>query len=602
MPAMAFDTSEAEHQGIEQEGHGSNGTAAVGLAQPGHSAYNHSVTSSTLKRKHSSSANSSAAPASPAPLDTTAALLADDSTLSTSAAVPLPIAPAPAPPAVAPLPYLVPPPVTTSLPPSNHEFFATRGRPATRNGYRYLTCGPSERSASLQLAVPIQRMIENLPQGVRFSWEDRSTFTYITQDAKTVTADKGWRAARANVPLREGNWYWEVQIERGGGKQVKGRTEGSWTRVGVGRREASLNGPVGFDGYSYGYRDKNGDSCTMSRTQPFGKEFKSGDTIGVYVSLPPRVPPSERRDPARIVRKRLPIRYKGQLYFELLEYKSTKEMDDLAADPANKVREIVQEKKKAAPGKKEPVAPEVHEPPPRPLPTLPGAKIAFFLNGECQGVAYENLYDFVPLFATPLHRERAQSNDPRLNWHDDGTLGYYPFVSVFGGAIATINAGPDFAFAPPNDIESTLAQSPRPPQTPAVQDLKAATRIDDEGGLHEVAGRQWRPLSERYVAYLAEQRHLDDLDEQQAIKVLQEQAEKKARQESAALARGETLAAGGGNEARSGKKARANSALSSSNVVQALNMQQDIVSIGGTPDVMSPAPGSTGLSLAQEGL
>ncbi|KAK4047120.1 transcription factor, contains a PHD finger motif [Microbotryomycetes sp. JL201] len=579
MPAMAFDNNEpVEHAGA----HASTNSHSL-AAHPNTPAQVHSeqrAEPANLKRKHSSSATPTAA--SPAPQHASASL-ADDARASTSAA-------AAAPPAVAPMPDLVPPPVTTSLPPSNYQFFATRGRPSTRNGYRYLTCGPSPTKPVVPLPVPFQRMIENLPQGVRYSWEDRSSFSYLTQDAKTVTADKGWRAARANVPLREGNWYWEIQIERGGGEPARGRSEGSWARVGVGRREASLNGPVGFDGYSYGYRDKNGDSCTMSRTQPYGKPFKSGDTIGVYISLPPRTPPANRRDPARIVRKRLPIRYKGQLYFELLEYSSTKEMDDLAADPANKIREIVREKKKAAPGKKEPVAPEVHEPPPRPLPTLPEAKIAFFLNGECQGVAHENLFDYVPLFATPLHRERAQSTDPRLNWHDDGTLGYYPFVSVFGGAIATINSGPEFEYAPPRDIEIALAQSPRPPQTAAVQDPKAAVRIDDHGVSHPEPGRHWRPLCERYVEFLAEQRHLDDLDEQQAIQTAQELAEKKRLAEEAAAARGESH----GQDVKPGKKAKTSSTLASS-VVQGFGMQQDVLSVGGTPGAMSPAPVSTAL-------
>lgn len=78
---------------------------------------------------------------------------------------------------------------------------------------------------------------------------------YLTEDARTVTTDKGFRAARTNVGVREGGWYWEVKVERGGGEggrhakgEEKGEGEGSWCRLGVGRREAPLNAPVGYDG------------------------------------------------------------------------------------------------------------------------------------------------------------------------------------------------------------------------------------------------------------------------------------------------------------------------------------------------------------------
>ena len=147
---------------------------------------------------------------------------------------------------VADPPILIP--HTANLPPSDHEFFATRSHPISRNGYRYTTCGPS---TSQLLPVPLQRTIESPPQYVRFSWEDRSTFILLTSDAKTITAEKGWRAARANVGVREGNWYWEIKAERCGGEGAAAGLaggEGSWVRVGVGRRESPLNAPGGFDG------------------------------------------------------------------------------------------------------------------------------------------------------------------------------------------------------------------------------------------------------------------------------------------------------------------------------------------------------------------
>ncbi|KAK4048276.1 transcription factor, contains a PHD finger motif [Microbotryomycetes sp. JL221] len=561
-----------------------------------------STTGHGLKRKHSSSTSATPTNApSPALQSTT-----DDINLTTSANLPMTTtttAPSTTTanaitamlqnaPTIAPLPYLVPSTsYATQFNTLNHEFYMTRGRPSTRNGYRYLTCGPSDQNkqqqqqleqlqletsnpATTTTPVPVQRMIENLPQTVRFSWEDRSNYTLLTQDAKTLTAERGWRAARVNVPLRQGNWYWEIKAERCGGQiakksnSVNGGTseggEGSWTRIGVGRREAPLNAPAGFDGYSYAYRDKNGESVTLSRPTPYGIEYKSGDTIGVYLSLPQREPPTDRRDPARIVRKRLPIRYKGQLYFELLEYSSTKEMDDLTADPANKVREIVQEIKKAEPGKKQPIQPEIIEPPIRNLTKLEKSKLVFFVNGQCQGVAFENLFDYVPLKATRLHRDRVNSTDPRLNWHDDGTLGYYPFVSVFNGAIATINPGPDFEFPPPNDIESLLLSSPKPPKTSTIQDPTATIQIDDQGKEKQLPDRQWKPLNERYIEFLNEQKHLDELDQQQAIEILKEQIEKnKIKQDQSSLVQNSTSSV----PTRGGKRSKSSMSSALASVV-----------------------------------
>lgn len=148
--------------------------------------------------------------------------------------------------------YVSSPPIllphTAHLPESEIEFYTTRSHPINKNNFRYAPCGPSPTSS---LPITIQRTIESSPQSVRFSWEDRSSFVLISEDAKSITAEKGWRAARGNVGIREGNWYWEVKVERGGGeggRSLGGEGEGSWVRTGVGRRESPLNAPVGIDG------------------------------------------------------------------------------------------------------------------------------------------------------------------------------------------------------------------------------------------------------------------------------------------------------------------------------------------------------------------
>ncbi|GAA5946830.1 hypothetical protein JCM3775_001726 [Rhodotorula graminis] len=416
-------------------------------------------------------------------------------------------------------PVLVP--HTLALPDSPFDFYTSRSHPFNKLGFRYTPCGPSH---GTPLPVPPQRSIESYPPGVRWSWEDRSPFTLLTDDARTITTDKGWRAARSVVGLREGTWYWEVKVDRGGGdggRDKGGEGEGSWVRVGVGRRESPLNAPVGIDGYSYGFRDKTGDVVTVAQPKPYGQPYGTSHTIGVLVSLPSRsataAPPIvDKRDPRRIVRKRIPIRYKGQLYFEQLEHAPSKEMDELLVDPALKAfkdRQAEEKRRKAkaaAPGTRAPAAAADDGPPLRPLPRLEGSKVAFFVDGVCQGVAFEDLYDFVPLRRDkpPPGTAPARKKDSRAlmeNHHDDGALGYFPMVSVFGGGIATLNPGPDFAFPPPDDVDAALANSPHPPSTTT-----------------SFPSTPCKPLCDRYAAALAEQAYLDDLDEQAAVRLFLE--------------------------------------------------------------------------------
>ncbi|GAA5845565.1 hypothetical protein JCM9279_003078 [Rhodotorula babjevae] len=449
-------------------------------------------------------------------------------------------------------PLLVP--HTLALPDSPFDFYTSRSHPFNKLGFRYTPCGPSH---GTPLPVPPQRSIESYPPGARWSWEDRSPFTLLTDDARTITTDKGWRAARSVVGVREGSWYWEVKVDRGGGdggRDKGGEGEGSWVRVGVGRREGPLNAPVGIDGYSYGFRDKTGDAVTVAQPKPYGQPYGTSHTIGVYISLPSRSPAPpivDKRDPRRIVRKRIPIRYKGQLYFEQLEHAPSKEMDELLVDPALKAfkdRQAEEKRRKAkaaAPGTRAPAAAADDGPPLRPLPRLEGSKVAFFVDGVCQGVAFENLYDWVP-----LRRDKpapgtqpARKKDSRAlmeNHHDDGALGYFPMVSVFGGGIATLNPGPDFAFPPPDDLDAALANSPHPPSSTTSSSSTAPCK----------------PLSERYADALAEQAYLDDLDEQAAVRLFLE-TQRAAHDAAVAASRAAASAPLGGSDAGAGAGADA---------------------------------------------
>ncbi|KAJ7285691.1 COMPASS complex protein [Mycena rebaudengoi] len=385
------------------------------------------------------------------------------------------------------------------------EFFTTDLSGVNRIGYRYTPAGINPPGHFLPC-----RTIESNPTCFRISWEDRSSFVAVSKDGLGLSGSTGFRSARCNAPIREGNWYMEVKVVRGGGAhpQEDGKHEGSHVRLGWGRREAPLNGPVGLDGYSYGYRDKTGDKVTLSRPRPYGRPFFSGDVIGMYISLPPRrqADPKDPNDPARIKRERIAIDLKGQEVFEILEYPQSKEMAALMVDYSGKSStsaSIPSSSKKIASGKlpeRGPAnAPKTNTASLRPIPTLPKSHIAFFVNGECQGVAFQDLYDYLQLRGSDKSRKGKERKRTREgvkehaeNPFDDGTLGYYPFISLFNEACVRLNPGPTFEFPPPTDIEAVLF------------------------GTEESAEQTWRPTCERYAEFMAEQWALDAVEEAEA--------------------------------------------------------------------------------------
>ncbi|KAF8061568.1 COMPASS complex protein [Lyophyllum atratum] len=370
---------------------------------------------------------------------------------------------------------------TFALSAEGSEYFKTDLIGVNRVGYRYVPAGINP----VGHALPC-RTIESNPTAFRVSWEDRSPFITVTKDGLGLHGGTGFRSARCNAPITEGSWYMEVKILHGGGEHYaeSGRREGSHVRLGWGRREAPLNGPVGLDGYSYGYRDKTGDKVTLSRPKPYGRSYGTGDVVGMYISLPPRreAQKNDPHDPARLKRERIPIDLKGQEVFEILEYPQSKEMTTLMdySAKATSSASVPSAPKKAAAGK----LPERSGPsttnktnaaPLRPLSTLPGSRVAFFVNGECQGVAFQDIYDYLQLRqsenqrkAKEKKRTREGVKEHRENPFNDGWLGYYPFISLFNDACG------------------------------------------------ENTERKWRPTCERYPEFMAEQWALDEIEEKEA--------------------------------------------------------------------------------------
>ncbi|KAH3679954.1 hypothetical protein WICMUC_000697 [Wickerhamomyces mucosus] len=282
----------------------------------------------------------------------------------------------------------------------------------TRRGFQYSPSSPNPLLPIIKFSLT-----ELPPFKPTLSYFDRSNATLISEDLSSVTTDRGWVSARASTPIQEGKVYLEFNIIKS--------DESSHVRIGIGRREASIEAPIGFDGYGYALRDKTGQKVHLSRPCPFMDSFQTGDVIGFLIQLPIM---TEFQD---ITRDQIAIRYRNRLYLEKFDYIPNKKMEHLL-NPMT----VFGEKTVADTNPFLPIS-------------LTNSSITIFKNGKYIGVPFEDLYAFLPPFS-----ELGKNKQNMFN--NNGTLGYYPTVSVFNGGIAELNPGPNFKFRPDdlgNDVK-----------------------------------------------------------------------------------------------------------------------------------------------------
>jgi len=259
--------------------------------------------------------------------------------------------------------------------------------------------------------------------------------------------------------------------------------------VGWGRREAILDAPVGLDAYSYGIRDVGCEKVHLSRRKVYGdtnRHLQTGDIVGCLITLPPRPTPNpdSKSDPGVIKRKRAPLKFRGQMYLESEEYRPAREMEakvDREGKLAREAEEAARlatvdvnvnveeesgakvslggkgkgkgkgnsKQKQTTKSKAEPKPVEELDRTPT---ILEGSSISFYLNGQpiSDQSAFEDLYDFIPLplLSNSIHQGKKGEPIKGLQY-DDGTLGYYPMISVFGRGKLKANFGPTW-LSPPN--------------------------------------------------------------------------------------------------------------------------------------------------------
>jgi COMPASS component BRE2 len=405
-----------------------------------------------------------------------------------------------------------------------------------KRGYKYTHCVADPLFRHKQY----YRQSDSRPYGPRMSHEDCDRWFHFDNSATVVSQEKGWRMGRGNVVAREGRMYYEVKVLRGipehGPKDPvdpnTGETKpGPHVRMGWARREAPLDAPVGFDGYSYGITDarfeaqhrsraskifkplpKNAKSKHMKARPPHGKPMpveyvidqhvQEGDVIGLEIQLPsmsmhrkvvegiynPAVDLGDGFDtvsnqdpfdrPIDVIRDRIPVPYKGNFYFEQLDYQVTKMVE--------------------AYHDRGPV-PKIHPSPNHEdvsVRSLPHSHIKVYKNGEEVGIAFENLLAFLPPASMPSVEAIKAGARPGF---DDGMVGYFPAISLFNGGVAQVNFGPDF-WCPPEEMAKQHEQ-----------DTQMANGETTEQHIPE--GRRLRAIGERYKEQIAEDIVWDIIDE-----------------------------------------------------------------------------------------
>lgn len=332
---------------------------------------------------------------------------------------------------------------------------------------------------------------------------------FLDESGRHVTTDKGFRMAKTNVGVRSGRWYYECRITSGIPKRKRDEPEESprgHVRMGWARREASLDAPVGYDAYSYGLRDVEGQKVWMSRPKDFfptGEDIEEGDVIGLEINLPSESfhgkiveghynPAADLADDdnagigtADIIRDRVPIRFKAHLYFEQIEYHAVKELEELMNPaPVISASGLVSVHQDPSPTHFYPS-----------LRTLPHSSIKIYRNGELIGTPFTDLLAFLPPASKPLAQVGAREG------LDDGMLGYYPAVSVFRGGAAEVNLGPDFWYPPPGYNKN------------GGEDVDMDGTDDGQSKTSARGLAVLRPMSERYTEQIAEDVVYDVIDE-----------------------------------------------------------------------------------------
>ncbi|KAF0697267.1 Aste57867_12039 [Aphanomyces stellatus] len=109
-------------------------------------------------------------------------------------------------------------------------------------------------------------------------WVEKGCLLGLSEDGLTVTGTKGYCMARTNASVKLGTYYYEIKLQES--------TEPYHVRFGWGTKKGDINAPVGFDEFSYAYRDIGGVTVHKSRrSESYGESFGVGDVVGALICV-----------------------------------------------------------------------------------------------------------------------------------------------------------------------------------------------------------------------------------------------------------------------------------------------------------------------------
>lgn len=129
---------------------------------------------------------------------------------------------------------------------------------------------------------PMRRVLIN---SVVLSSLDRAPQLQVSEDLLECTGcEGGYRMIRASHGVHNGAYFWEAEV-------LPPLSDNAHIRIGWSTRQGDLQAPVGYDKFSYGYRDIDGSKVHDSiRNDNYGASYGEGDIIGCYINLNDREP------------------------------------------------------------------------------------------------------------------------------------------------------------------------------------------------------------------------------------------------------------------------------------------------------------------------
>lgn len=224
--------------------------------------------------------------------------------------------------------------------------------PFNKDGYRYILAEPDphapfrrEFDESQDWAgkpIPGWLYRKLTPSNVLMALHDRAPQLKVSGDRLSVIGEKGYCMARATHGVNRGTWYFEINIDD--------MPDGAATRLGWSQPLGNLQGPLGYDRFSYSWRSRKGTKFHESRGYHYMEEgYGHGDTLGFLIHLPD----VEESVPLPHIYKDKPlVKFKSYLYYE--------EKDEVQLELKN-------------------------------MKPLKGSKLAFYKNGKNMGTAFSDI-------------------------------------------------------------------------------------------------------------------------------------------------------------------------------------------------------------------